>query len=79
MTIYVGNLHNESTQDELRILFEPFGVVESIEIHPMGKTGFAIVTMPNDPEGNKAIQELFEVELHGLSLTVNECGFEDED
>ena len=51
MNIYVGNLSRETTEDDLRQDFEPFGQVESANIIKdrfSGESrGFGFVAMPS--------------------------------
>lgn len=57
--IYVGNLPNSTTQDELNILFSRAGDVTAIDIVKDRKTGesngFAFVTMSAQSEADKAV------------------------
>lgn len=77
MNIYVGNLSNEITEDDLREAFKPFGQVDSAAIIKdkfSGQTkGFAFVEMSAKAEGQAAIDGLNGKELKGKSLTVNEA------
>jgi RNA recognition motif-containing protein len=53
MNIYVGNLSRETTVDDLRHAFEPFGQVADARIITDRVTGisrgFGFVEMPNEP------------------------------
>jgi RNA recognition motif-containing protein len=75
MNIYVGNLSFDATEDQLRDLFAEFGQVESVSVITDRATGrprgFAFVEMPDDAEGQKAIDEINEKELDGRTLKVN--------
>ena len=75
MNIYVGNLSYEATEDQLRDWFVEFGQVESVSVITDRATGrprgFAFVEMPDDAEGQKAIDELNEKEMDGRALKVN--------
>ena len=75
MNIYVGNLSYDATEDQLRDLFAEFGQVESVSVITDRATGrprgFAFVEMPDDTEGQKAIDEINEKELDGRTLKVN--------
>ena len=75
MNIYVGNLSYEATEDQLRDWFAEFGQVESVSVITDRATGrprgFAFVEMPDDAEGQKAIDELNEKEMDGRALKVN--------
>ncbi len=75
MNIYVGNLSYDATEDQLRDWFAEFGQVESVSVITDRATGrprgFAFVEMPDDAEGQKAIDELNEKEMDGRALKVN--------
>lgn len=77
MNIYVGNISRESTESEVRELFEQHGAVESVSLIKDKFTGqlkgFGFVEMPNDNEAKKAIKELDGQGLGGRPLTVNEA------
>jgi RNA recognition motif-containing protein len=75
--IFVGNLSFGSTEDSIRALFEPYGTVDRVNIVTDRDTGqsrgFAFVEMPNDDEGNAAINALNGRDLDGRTLNVNEA------
>lgn len=75
MNIYVGNLNYEVSEDELKTLFMEYGEVASAKIiidKYSGKSkGFGFVEMPNDEEGQKAIEELSGSEYKGRNMKVN--------
>lgn len=75
--IFVGNLNYSATEDELRQLFEQFGAVDRVSLITDRDTGrprgFGFVEMPNDEEGDRAIEELNGVEMGGRSLNINEA------
>jgi cold-inducible RNA-binding protein len=75
--LYVGNFSFKMTDGELRSLFEPYGVVESVNIVTNPETGksrgFAFVAMTNDEEAHKAMAGLNGRESEGRALTVNEA------
>jgi RNA recognition motif-containing protein len=77
MNIYVGNLSNEVTEEDLREAFEPFGQITSIKIitdkfSGMSR-GFGFVEMPTNDEGRAALSGLNGKELKGQMLKVNEA------
>ncbi len=76
MTIYVGNLSFNSTEDEVRDLFEQHGAVHSVKLVADRETGrprgFGFVQMDRT-EGDAAIEELNGIELGGRTLRVNEA------
>ena len=75
MNIYVGNLSYSATEDQLRDLFAEFGQVESVSVITDRATGrprgFAFVEMPDDAEGQKAIDEINGKELDDRALKIN--------
>jgi len=77
MQIYVGNMSYGTTEDSLRNLFSGFGDVESVKIITDRETGrakgFGFITMNNDDEAKKAIEELNDKEFEGRNLRVNEA------
>lgn len=77
MNIYVGNLSFETTEPELRELFEGYGGVDSVKIISDQFTGrsrgFGFIEMETRDEGMKAIQELDSKDLGGRELKVNEA------
>ena len=77
INIYVGNLSFNSTEDELRQLFEAHGSVESVKIITDQFTGrskgFGFIEMTNREEGLEAIKQLDSMELGGRNLKVNEA------
>ena len=62
MNIYVGNLAFTATEHDLRQLFEPYGVVETIRLitdRDTGRSkGFGFVEMPDSAAAKTAIAEL---------------------
>lgn len=77
MNIYVGNLSNNVTEDDLRTAFESFGQVTEIKIikdrFTSESKGFAFVEMPAKQEAQAAMDELNGSELKGKAITVNEA------
>jgi cold-inducible RNA-binding protein len=75
MNIYVGNLSNHTSEDELRQAFAGFGEVSKINIisdrYTGESRGFAFVEMPNQAEGQAAIDGLNGTDLGGRTLSVN--------
>ena len=76
MNIYVGNLNYDSSEDEVRSLFEEFGDVESVKIITDRDTGrpkgFGFVSMETEV-GTKAIDALNGTEFSGRKMVVNEA------
>ena len=77
MNIFVGNLAFSATDHDLRQLFEPYGVVDKVNIitdRDTGRSrGFGFVEMPDSAAAKAAIQGLNGKELEGRALTVNEA------
>jgi len=75
--IYVGNLSYQTTEEELRKIFAPYGSVERVSI-PLdsvtGKSrGFAFVEMQDENAATAAIRALNGSELRGRTLLVNKA------
>lgn len=77
MNIYVGNLAQEVTEEELRQAFQSFGQVTSVNIIKDKFTGlsrgFGFVEMPNNEEAKAALQGVNGKEIGGKNITVNEA------
>ena len=77
MNIFVGNIPFSSTEEDIRQLFEQFGVVDNVNLITDRETGrfrgFGFVEMPNSDEAQAAIAELHGSDLSGRPLTVNEA------
>ena len=76
-SLFVGNMNFQTTEADLRALFEPFGQVTRVHLAMDRETGrargFAFVEMPNDEEAAKAIAGLDGKEAGGRNLKVNEA------
>lgn len=75
MKIYVGNIARESTESEVKALFEEFGTVESVTLIRDNYTkqlkGFGFIEMPNDAEGENAIKSLNDQLFNNRPLSVS--------
>ena len=75
MHIFVGNMAFSVTEQDLRELFAPYGVVERINIITDRETGrprgFGFVEMADDKAAQAAIAALNGQDLAGRTLTVN--------
>ena len=75
--LYVGNLSFDTTENDLRRLFEPFGTVSSCNLIMDKMTdksrGFAFVELSSPAEATKAIAEMNGKDVGGRALTVNEA------
>jgi cold-inducible RNA-binding protein len=71
--IYVGNLPFDVTEEAVRDLFSPYGMVEAVKLIADRDTGrlrgFGFVEMSNG--GQEAITALNDTELGGRRITVN--------
>ena len=75
--LFVGNMSFQTTESDLRALFEPFGTITRVHAAMDRETGrargFAFVEMANDDEAAKAIAALDGKEVGGRNLKVNEA------
>jgi cold-inducible RNA-binding protein len=75
--VFVGNLAFQTTESDLRGLFEPFGQVDRVHMAMDRETGrargFGFVEMSNDEEAKAAIAALDGKEVGGRNVTVNEA------
>lgn len=74
MNIYVSHLSYNTSSESLQELFSEFGEVSSANIIMDRETGrsrgFGFVEMPDDAEGQKAIDALHEKEFEGRVISV---------
>ncbi len=77
MQIYVGNMSYDTTEETLKELFSQYGEVNSVKIITDRETGrakgFGFISMENNEDGQKAIDELNGKEVDGRTLKVNEA------
>ena len=77
MRIFVGDLAFTTTEEELRRFFEPYGIVERVQImtdREIGRPrGFGFVEMPDASAARAAIAGLQGTPLGGRTLSVNEA------
>lgn len=75
--LYVGNVSYETTENDLRILFEPFGQLGSVQVPTDRETGrprgFAFVEVMDDESAIKAAAALNGKVMSGRALAVNEA------
>ena len=75
MNIYVSNLNFATKNESLQDLFAEYGEVSSANIITDRETGrsrgFGFVEMPNDAEGQAAIDALNDTDFEGKTITVN--------
>ena len=75
--IFVGNLDFNTSEEELRQMFEAYGQVDRVSIMTDRDTGrsrgFGFVEMTNASEADKAIAALNGTDLGGRALKINEA------
>ena len=76
MNIYVSNLSSVIQDEDLRSMFSAYGEVKSVEIVKdiiSGESrGFGYIQMEDNLAAQKAIEELNQVEVDTLLVTVQE-------
>lgn len=76
MNIVVDSISSSASEDQLRQLFERYGVVESVSFvkdkHSGIGDGQAYVLMPSDDEGQQAIAQLNGIEFEGQPIQVRQ-------
>lgn len=77
MTIYVGNLSFQATEEDLKEVFAEYGPVKRVSL-PLDretgrKRGFAFVDMEEDAHEDRAIEELNEAEWLGRQMRVSKA------
>ncbi len=74
MNIYVGNLSFDTTEADLRRVFEAHGEVGSVIVIydkvSGNASGFGFVEMPDDEEACKAVEALDRTTIHERSVIV---------
>jgi len=77
MNIFVAKLNYDTQEDNLRIVFEQFGAVDSVKIIMdkfSGRSkGFGFVEMEDDEEASAAIDSLNDSELDGRTIVVKKA------
>jgi RNA recognition motif-containing protein len=77
MSIYVGNLSYDVTQDDLNAIFAEYGTVKRVQLPTDRETGrprgFGFVEMGTDAEEAAAIDALDGAEWMGRDLKVNKA------
>jgi len=77
MSIYVGNLSYEVTEEDLSSVFAEYGTVKRVQVPTDRETGrmrgFAFVEMAAETEESAAIEALDGAEWMGRSLKVNKA------
>ena len=77
MTIYVGNLSYQATEEDLSSVFADYGTVKRVVLPTDRETGrmrgFAFVEMTEDAQEDAAISKLDGAEWMGRQLRVNKA------
>ena len=77
MRIFVGNIPQGTTDEELQQHFESFGRILSVQIirdmFTRESKGFGFIEMPTRTEAEAAVRGLNAQEFKGKMLTVNEA------
>jgi RNA recognition motif-containing protein len=77
MNLYIGNLANEVTDEDLRKTFSEYGEVSSAKVikdnYSHLSRGFGFVEMPNNSEADAAIKALNREELKGSRIQISEA------
>jgi RNA recognition motif-containing protein len=77
MSIYVGNLSYEVTEEDLTQVFAEYGTVKRVQLPTDRETGrmrgFGFVEMGTDAEESAAIESLDGAEWMGRNLKVNKA------
>ena len=77
MNLYIGNLHYNVNEEELKEIFKEYGEVMSVTIitdkYTGRSKGFGFIEMLNDEEASKAIDNLNGTELRGRKIIVNQA------
>lgn len=75
--LYVGNLSQDTTGDELRALFSQVGEVESCHLIMGGETGnsrgFGFIEMNSKDAADAAKEKLNGQDLHGRALKIDDA------
>ncbi|EAW35309.1 RNA-binding protein [Lyngbya sp. PCC 8106] len=77
MSVYIGNLSYDVSEEDLKSVFAEYGTVRRVQIPTDRETGrprgFAFVEMDSDSEEEAAIEALDGAEWMGRDLKVNKA------
>ena len=77
MNLYVGNLNYSSTEEELREIFEQYGIVNSVrlvlDLETKKSKGFGFVEMKDEVAADLAVERLNESTYKGRNLVVSKA------
>ncbi|KND03989.1 CC1-like family splicing factor [Spizellomyces punctatus DAOM BR117] len=72
--LYIGSLHFNLTEDDLKAVFEPFGAIDHINLHKDPDTGrsrgFAFVHYKNPADAKQAMEKMNGFEIMGRAIKV---------
>ena len=75
--LFIGNMSFQTTEGDLRAMFEPYGEINRVNVVTDRDTGrargFAFVELANDEEAAKAIGAWNGKQVDGRALNVNEA------
>ena len=82
MNIFVAKLNYKITEMDIAKMFAPYGDIDIIKLvtdRDTGKSkGYAFIEMPNDAEGQAAIDALNGQEVEGFNIVVKEANPKEE-
>jgi len=74
MNIFIANLNFKVQSEKLQEIFSEYGEVTSAKVvfdRETGRSkGYGFVEMPNEDEGNRAIEDLDGVEIEGKTICI---------
>ena len=77
MTIYVGNLSFQATEEDVKEVFEEYGTVNRVSLPVDRETGrmrgFAFIEMSDEANEDRAISELDGAEWLGRQIRVSKA------
>lgn len=77
MKLFIGNLPFQTSEEELREAFSAYGTIDDLFIPLDRETnrprGFAFLTLADDDQARKAIEELDGSDFGGRNMRVNEA------
>lgn len=76
--LFVGNISWDASEEDLKNLFESVGALEEVALikdrnNPSRHKGYAFVTMVEEADAQKAIEELNGKDLAGRAINVSEA------
>ena len=77
MKLFIGNLPFQASEEEIREAFSAYGTIDDLFIPLDRETsrprGFAFMTLADDDQARKAIEEMDGADFGGRDLRVNEA------